>query len=122
METWAYIGRQMRRAREEKGWSQREIAGRLGVSSATATRWESGSQAINFPDLERFAKLLEKPVQFFLPGWYIDPSGLSPELAQLVHRINALPHGPVRDRVIQGFMEQIQTVEAAMAGGQEDVT
>ena len=120
METKVHIGRQIRRAREELGWTQGELARRFGVSSATATRWEKGQQAIAFPDLERLAKLLEKPVQFFLPGWYVDPTGLSPELAQLVHRINVLPRGAVRDRVIQGFMEQIGTVEAALSSaGQE---
>jgi len=118
VETKAHIGRRIRQAREEKGWSQRELANRFGVSSATATRWEGGSQAIDYPGLERLAKLLEKPVQFFLPGLYFDPAGLSPEFAQLVNRLNNLPDGPVRDRVIRGFMDQIGTVENALGGNQ----
>lgn len=115
MSTWDYIGGRIRGAREARGLSLREIAEQLGTSHTTVREWEKGTRPVQFPDLERLAKLLERPVQFFLPGWYIDPSGLSPEVAQLVHRINALPNGPVRDRVIQGFIEQIETVEAALA-------
>ncbi len=112
MSTEGYVGRQIRQAREQQGWSISELARRFGVSSASVSRWESGHQSIQFKDLERLAKLLEKPVQFFLPGWYIDPSGFSPDLAQLVTRINQLPHGLVRDRVIQGFMDQLETLQA----------
>lgn len=35
-------------------------------------------------------------------------------MAQLVHRLNALPHGEVRDRVITNFLEQIKTLKSAM--------
>jgi transcriptional regulator with XRE-family HTH domain len=118
MQTKKYIGRQIRAAREGQGWSISETARRFGVSHATMSRWESGDQAIEFADLERLAKLLEKPVQFFLPGLYFDPAGLSPEFAQLVNRLNNLPDGPVRDRVIRGFMDQIGTVEDALGGNQ----
>ncbi len=114
MSTWQHIGRQIRAARETKGWSQRELATRFGVSSATATRWESGQQAIDFPDLERLAKVLERPVQFFLPDWYIDPSGLSPDLAALVNRINRLPHGSIRDKLIRNFLDQLDTLGDAL--------
>jgi hypothetical protein len=53
-------------------------------------------------------------VQFYLSEWYIDPRGLSPELAQLCHRINAPPHGAVRDQLIENFMQLIDTVTSSM--------
>ncbi len=121
MGTWSYIGDRIRAAREQQGWSISDLAKRLDTSHTTISQWEKGKRPINFDDVERLARLLEKPVQWFLPGWYIDPRGLSPELAQLVHKINALPHGVVRDRLIQGFMEQVGVVEEALATGQEGV-
>jgi len=114
MQTKAYIGGQIRQARETHGWSISELARRFSVSHASMSRWESGDQTIDFSDLERLAKLLERPVQFFLPDWYVDPSGLSPDIAALVGRINSLPHGPVRDKLIANILEQIDTVSVAL--------
>ncbi len=45
---------------------------------------------------------------------YIDPRGLSPDLAQLVHRINALPKGKVRDQLIENMNRAIDMVSTAM--------
>ena len=122
MSTWSYIGGRIRGAREARHLSLRELADQLGTSHTTVREWEKGTRPVQFPDLERLARLLEKPVQFFLPGWYVDPSGLSPELAQLIDRLNNLPDGPVRDRVIRGFMEQIRTINTAMGGEGEEET
>ena len=74
---------------------------------------------MQFPDLERVAKPLEEPVQSFLPEWFIDPRILSPDLAALVSRIYQLPHGPIRDKLIQNILDQVDTMSVALAG-QED--
>lgn len=55
----------------------------------------------------------------FLPEWYIDPRGLPPDLAQLVHRINALPHGKVRDQLIENMNRAIDMVSTAMGEEKE---
>lgn len=50
---------------------------------------------------------------------YIDPKGLPPDLAQLVHRINALPHGKVRDQLIENMNRAIDMVSIAMGEEEE---
>jgi len=119
MSTWGHIGQRIRQAREEGGLSLRDLAERMGTSHTTISEWEKGNRSVQFPDLEKLAKLLEKPVQFFLPEWYIDPRNLSPDLATLVSRINQLPHGPIRDKLIQNILDQVDTMSVAL-GSQED--
>ena len=42
------------------------------------------------------------------------PKGLPADLAQLVHRINALPKGKVRDQLIENMNRAIDMVSTAM--------
>lgn len=42
--------------RKERGWSQEELANRLGVSRQSVSKWESGT---SIPDLERIVDLCE---------------------------------------------------------------
>jgi transcriptional regulator with XRE-family HTH domain len=109
-----YIGQRIRQAREARGLSLREVAERMATSHTTIAQWEKGTRPIHFPDLGRLAKVLEQPVQFFLPDWYVDPSGLSPDLAALVARINRLPQGTVRDKAIRNFLDQLDTLSDAL--------
>lgn len=74
------------------------------------SRWQSGKQRISFDDLEQLAKLLEKPVQFFLPEWYVDPESLPPQIAKLTKRIAQIPAGEMRRRVIDGLIDQVETL------------
>ena len=115
-----YIAKRIRMARVEAGLSQRELGERLGMTGAAISDYERGKVKIGIEDLDRFARALDKDVTWFLPDWYIDPRGLPPEIAQLVHRINALPDGPVRDALIRNFMEQVELVERALGDHVED--
>lgn len=110
MDTWAYIGSRIAKAREEHGWSTEELARRCKTSGATMSRWQSGKQRISFDDLEQLAKLLEKPVQFFLPEWYVDPENLPPQIARLTNRIAQIPAGEMQRRVIDGLIDQVDTL------------
>ena len=114
METWTYIGSRIAEARQQIGWSTEELARRFQTSGATMSRWQSGKQRIAFDDLEKLAQLLGKPVQYFLPGWYVDPEKIPPEIARLTNRIAEIPAGEMRKRVIDGLIDQVNTVLEAI--------
>lgn len=44
------LGDMIREAREERGWTQDELAERLGVARQTVGRWETGGGVPNIPD------------------------------------------------------------------------
>jgi transcriptional regulator with XRE-family HTH domain len=108
MNTWEHIGSRIAKARQELGWSTEELARRFETSGATMSRWQSGKQRIAFDDLEKLAGLLSKPMQYFLPGWYVDPANVSPEIARLTDRIAEIPAGEMRQQVIGGLLNQVE--------------
>lgn len=56
------IGPEIRDARRRKGWTQGDLAARLGVSMRTVSRWESGASAPRFKERERLTELLGIPM------------------------------------------------------------
>ena len=50
------IGRFIAKARKEKGYTQEQLAEKLGVSNQTVSRWENGK---NMPDVSLFESLCE---------------------------------------------------------------
>lgn len=44
------------RLRRRYGWSQEELANRIGVSRQAVFKWESG---VNMPDLEKIKKMVK---------------------------------------------------------------
>jgi Zn-dependent peptidase ImmA (M78 family)/transcriptional regulator with XRE-family HTH domain len=61
------IGRRIRRARENLGLSQEELARRLDYSSpATVSYFEAGARRISIADLQRIAGILGLPISYFL--------------------------------------------------------
>lgn len=49
----------MRSLREHNGWSQAELARRLGVTKSAVARLESGSTAPTLPELDLIARTLQ---------------------------------------------------------------
>lgn len=52
-------------ARGGKGFTQQELAEKLGISPVTLSRWETGRRSPSFDDLERFGKVVGVPISFF---------------------------------------------------------
>lgn len=48
MKNLAHVGRRLRRERMARGWSQAELAGRVGVGQSTVCRIESGQPTASF--------------------------------------------------------------------------
>jgi Zn-dependent peptidase ImmA (M78 family)/transcriptional regulator with XRE-family HTH domain len=55
----------LRLARELKGWSQAELAARLGATPAAVSQFESGAAHPSAKSTEQLGRLLEVPVRFF---------------------------------------------------------
>jgi transcriptional regulator with XRE-family HTH domain len=58
----------LREWREYRGWSQREMAERVGIPKSVISRYETGDRRIHLGMLFRIMAALEiKPGQFFAP-------------------------------------------------------
>ncbi|MCW3837493.1 helix-turn-helix transcriptional regulator [Sphingomonas canadensis] len=64
------LGNNIRAAREECGWTQAELAARVGVSRKTINTVENGVFVPSTVIALRIARALDRPVEalFFLPG------------------------------------------------------
>lgn len=82
------IGHLIQQLREERGWSQRQFAARLGISTTSLSYYESGDRVITLPTLLRAAHILGVPVDHLLPGAGTEP--LDRELYARVRRVLAL--------------------------------
>ncbi len=54
----------LRAERLRRGWTQADLAGRLGLSQPTIASWESGNRYVTPTNLRAWAALLDVP----LPG------------------------------------------------------
>lgn len=59
--------RQLRAARSDAGLTQEQVAKSLKVPQSWVSKCESGERRVDAVELERFARLYDKPVTFFLP-------------------------------------------------------
>ncbi|MBF7084090.1 helix-turn-helix domain-containing protein [Desulfallas sp. Bu1-1] len=60
------IGRQLQLAREEAGYSQEQLAAKIGCSQSTLSNYEKGKRRIYLAQLEKIAEILNKPIEYFL--------------------------------------------------------
>jgi transcriptional regulator with XRE-family HTH domain len=51
------IGRQVRRRRRARGWSQRQLAERVGVRAAYITQIETGARGVSLEVLEKLGRV-----------------------------------------------------------------
>lgn len=67
--TSAEIGVTIRKRRKELGYSQEQLAEKVGVSYQQIQRYENGSSMLNVENIQRIAKALVLPVEdFFVVG------------------------------------------------------
>ena len=59
--------RQLRRAREDAGLTQKQVAGALERPQSYVSKCESGERRVDVVELEQFAKLYGKSFEYFLP-------------------------------------------------------
>lgn len=62
----SYIGDRIREARLAAGMSQSDLAGQLDISFQQIQKYEKGTNRVSLVRCEQIAKVLDKPVSFFL--------------------------------------------------------
>lgn len=62
-----WIGDRIRKAREDKKWTQKQLAKEVYKSQGNISDYERGQLQVNAVDLMLIASALEKPITFFFP-------------------------------------------------------
>jgi len=63
---YAYFVEKLRKARLEAGLSQDQVAKKIRRPQSHISNIESGQQRVDVIELQRFAKLYQKPIDYFL--------------------------------------------------------
>src|SRR3954447_5692705 len=66
-DTSAWVAQRIRRARDARGWTQGQLAERMGVTQTAISYWESAKRTPGVEELLDLARALERDVTFFLP-------------------------------------------------------
>lgn len=59
------MGQRIRQARRDKGWSQSQLAQRIGAHPTSVSDWERGINAPSSRHLIAIAEATDKPLSFF---------------------------------------------------------
>ncbi len=62
------IGAEIERRREERGWSQAELAATVGCDRSTVSRWEAGRRLPSVPHLVTLGRALRCVARALLPA------------------------------------------------------
>lgn len=81
------MGENIRRERQQKGWTQAELAEKLGVSDRAVSRWETNMAAPAVDTLVQMALLLETSADALLG---VDPQRIQAEILQATADCNHL--------------------------------
>lgn len=61
-----YLVKQLKKAREEAGLKQREVAQLLGKTQSYISKIESGQRRIDIVQLKKIAKIYKKDINYFI--------------------------------------------------------
>lgn len=89
------IGVKIQQAREEKGFSQEQLARLMGCSQSALSNYEKGKRRLYLPQLEQLAEVLSKPIDYFMES---KPSE------------NVIPVGDADDTEILRLLNEIYTL------------
>ncbi len=105
-DTASWVAKRIRAAREANGWTQGELAERLGVTQTAISYWESGKRMPGIEDLLHLASELGRDIRFFLPDERarpavrtvlratadrLDMQELADELQRVLDEVESLP-------------------------------
>lgn len=87
------IGNRIRDARQEKEWTQTQLAKAVYKSQGNISDYERGRLAINAVDLMFIAIYLEKPITFFFPRRVggVTQGDLADKEKELIHYTRDIP-------------------------------
>ncbi len=99
----SYDGKRIRMARDVAGFTQEQLAERVGCKPVQVSRWETNAQQPKIDRLEAIAAALGRPVSFFFSEPDPPLSGAEQELLvrrlidQLLDVLDQRRDGPLRD-------------------------
>ena len=102
------IGQRIQQAREEKGWTQEELALKLGCTQSALSNYELGKRRLYLNLLNQIALVLGKPLDFFMesPAEDGDDHGsallLDPQLREILVSAADLP--PKERKLVLDFI------------------
>jgi transcriptional regulator with XRE-family HTH domain len=67
-EIYEHIAATIKKLRDQRKWSQEALAGKLGETANTISRWETGTYKPTAAHLEKLAKLFDRSITIFFPG------------------------------------------------------
>ena len=92
------IGYRIQIAREEAGYNQKELAEKLGISQASLSNYEKGKRRVYYPQLQKIADILGRPIEYFLQPIGLDARNANynnhdefEEIMQLLIELKDLP-------------------------------
>ena len=96
------MGRRIRLRRQEKGISQRELAGHLGLTFQQLQKYEVGMNRVGAARLQQIAKMLGVDIPFFYDGDGKEPDVDSVLVLNSVFSLRLLrAYTAIKDKVVQ---------------------
>jgi len=96
------MGRRIRLRRQEKGISQRELAGHLGLTFQQLQKYEKGINRVGAARLQQIAEMLGVDISFFYDGDGKEPAVESLLVLNCVFSLRLLrAYTAVKDQVVQ---------------------
>ncbi|MCH7610510.1 MAG: helix-turn-helix domain-containing protein [Chloroflexi bacterium] len=98
------MGKRIRRARDDSGMTQAELAEKIGRRQASVSHMENGKMEISAGTLARMASALEKPISYFFPTWLtkiLQPEELAPDEQELLSLAQKLSTEDLQRFIIQ---------------------
>ncbi len=98
-----FAGRRLRDARLEARMTQEELGRQLGLTFQAVQKYESGENRLSVGRLVAAAKILQKPISYFVPEEDERADGaaaLTSEEAELVGSFRRIKRGDARDSLL----------------------
>lgn len=77
------LTRQIKKLREEKGWTYKYMAKRIGIDTRTLKRYEEDSSKMRVDDLIRYTQVFQVSLDFLVEGTEISDEKLYQKLSKL---------------------------------------
>lgn len=74
VDLYQYIGNKIRTFRKDEVMNQEDLAKKMNTTPNTISRWETGVYQPTIGDLDRLARVFNKPIWAFFPAEVIPPA------------------------------------------------
>lgn len=111
------LGTRILELRKAKGWSQTELAGKVGISYAQIGRYETKGAQPPAEVIKNIAEALDTSVDYLLNGSSSDKANATLQDAEVIRYLKEIETLPAEDkvallRVISAFIRDVKTKQA----------